>query len=225
MKETTPPEAANSASTPSKSSSWGRKLLFATIVLVLMASSSYATYTWQERKLAQLNTTLNTSKDKIDFLTEQQDTLTKELSSLSAQNSELAQLAPNQAEVQEIISKPAEPSSPDKPAPPVPKFEVLGYQKHHDPKRRAVIVEFSITNPSAESQALIVSEFVLKGEHSTSGAGESAGETLPNGSTVLSSRLMAPGETVKGAMIFGSLDVPTGRYVLTYKDQSFTFFL
>lgn len=211
--------------TTNKTSRWGKRLLYGAIVLVLMGSSSYATYAWQQRKIAQMDTTITASKNKIDFLDEQQNALTKELSSLSTRNSELAQLVPNEDKVQEIISKPIEQPTTDKAATQALKFEVLNYQKHYDPNRRAIIVDLSITNPSQESQTLLVSEFILKGEHSTSGAGEAAGQTLPNGSIVLSSRPMAPGETLKGSMIFGSLNVPTGRYLLIYKDQSFTFFL
>ena len=225
MKETTPPEAANSTSNPSRSSSWGRRLLFAAIVLVLMASSSYATYAWQQRKLTKLDSSLAASKDKIDFLSEQQGALEKELATLSTQNSELAQHVPDKAEVEQIITKSPETPT-EKPMPQAPTFKVLGHRRHHDPKNRAVIVDMEITNPSKENQTLVMRDFVLKGEQSTSANfAEYAGQTMPNGYTVLSSRVIAPGETITGAMVFSSLGEPTGMYVLTYKDQSFTFFL
>lgn len=192
-----------------------------------MASSSYATYAWQQRKIVQLDNTIAASKDKIDFLAEQQNALAKELSTVSNQNSELAQRVPDKTAAEEIITKSPEPEAiAEKPAPQAPTFKILGYRRHHDPKNRAVTVDMEITNSSQENQTLVMRDFVLKGEQSTSANfGESAGQTMPNGYVGIGSRVMAPGETIKGTMVFGSLGEPTGMYILTYKDQSSTFFL
>lgn len=217
MKE--PNTSENQSFTKPSANHLGRKLLYTLIVLALMVASSYTTYIWQQGQVKSLGSSLEGNKEKVNFLTKQQNGLNGQIATLSTKNLELSQ----KSTTEEMNI--AEPTI--KPVTATLKLDIIGARKYPestDPAtKRAIIIDISINNTSSDNINLLISDFQLRDEFNNTSYnyGAFSGQTMSNGNVVLDSRVVAPGETVTGAMAFSTLNVPVGYFTLEYKSQTY----
>jgi cell division protein FtsL len=200
--------------------SWKGKLIYIFVALVLIASSSIAVYIWQQQTVLSLNNKLTSQNDKLNFIKKERDGLNKQLNVLSTKNTKL---------LSEINSS-AIASSQDQ-SEPIPEstldISVLGAKKYVNPNNpaqtRYVAVDVSVVNNSSQELNFQISDFQLSDEfNNTSGNyGTFAGQTTPNGLTVLDSQVIMPGKSAKGVLVFNTLNEPAGFFTLTYKSKTF----
>ncbi len=204
---------------------------YALVTLLLMAVSSYGTYYWQHRKvtsldgkITSLNDNLSSSKQKVDFLSQQQKGLNDQLALLSTKNSELAQSTPTTPTTPKVENKPQTGINPVIPALTLEVLSARKYPATSDPAtQRSITVNVSLSNTSAQSMNFLISDFQLRDEfnNTSTNFGSFVGETMVDGNVVLDSRAVAPGETIKGAMVFNTFNPPAGLFTLTYKTQTY----
>lgn len=222
MTEQTIPQNQKRAEKPTHN--WKRRLAYILVALLLVASSSIATYIWQQQTVTSLNNKLTSQNNELDFIGKERTGLNEQLGVLSTKNAELL----NKINTSDTVSS----EDQLEPVPPVSNLNVsvLSARQYTNPsnpaQNRFVAVDMTVTNKTSQALNLEISDFQLSNDTSISrNFGLFARQTMPNGLTVLDSQVLAPGQTVKGAMVFNTLNHPAGFFTLTYKSETFKFTL
>lgn len=182
----------------------GKPVLWAVLVVILIAAAAGATYFWQHKKLTNTNAALTAANTKISMLNGTAASQQKKLDSLQSQYNQAKatidsyQAAAQNARTEVVVATQADLG-----------LTVNGAQ-YVNPAGSVTSggkwfgVNVTLTNNTSNAISVNDSDFQLKDQQNNSYTEETMqnASTLPSGWTSLPNQILTPGQTLKGTVIF-----------------------